>query len=167
MTSEKEKSARRPMSYADASDMVLWEGRQASPSNPSETFTRKAKTIRLATIVIRCTEEEKEKLQARSDDRGLSLSDLMRESLEMSLERKPRPSPQRDEVLLRAVTRAEVLLEGIARLLADRTNDGGISNRVAFNISQQLMTVDRVLSILRPVDPPVRMHTARRKAESC
>jgi hypothetical protein len=61
-----EQTARRPMSYAGASDTGPCEGRQASPSNPTGAGKARAKEPLTEAFVFRCTATEKAELRAKA-----------------------------------------------------------------------------------------------------
>ena len=65
--------ARRPLSYAGASDRGPCEGWQASPSNPTGAGKARAKEPLTETFVFRCTAAEKAELRAKAYYAALSL----------------------------------------------------------------------------------------------
>ena len=112
-----EETARRPMSYAGASDTGPCEGRQASPSNPTGAGKTRAKEPLTETFVFRCTATEKAELRAKAEAAGLPAATLLREALGLTEARRRKPVPRVDPALVLAVGRIGGNLNQIARWL--------------------------------------------------
>jgi hypothetical protein len=83
-----EQTARRPMSYAGASDTGPCEGRHASPSNPTGAGKVRTKEPLTETFVFRCSAAEKAQLRAKADAAGLPAATLLREELGLTEARR-------------------------------------------------------------------------------
>ncbi len=141
-----EKRARRPMSYADASDTGPCEGRQASPSNPTGTGKSRAKEPRTETFVFRCTAQEKAALRAKAEAAGLPAAELLREALWGAQVRRRKPAPRVDPALVLAVSRYGGNLNQIARWLNTATRAGRASEIDALRVVAALVGIERRLA---------------------
>lgn len=143
-----EQRARRPLSYADASDRGPCEGRQASPSNPTGAGDAPAKERRSETFVFRCTPAEKAALRAKAEAAGLSAADLLLEALRFTEARRRKPIPRAAPELVRAVGRIGGNLNQIARWL-NRAARAGESRQIdALQVARQLVAIERQLARL-------------------
>ncbi|MBO0145420.1 MobC family plasmid mobilization relaxosome protein [Agrobacterium sp. Ap1] len=146
MTAGDWKGARRPLSYGEPSDREPCEGRQASPSNPTEGTRRSPKGDLNAVVVFRCTASEKQALTARAARTGLPFATLMREALGLTEVRRRRPVPKVDPELVRAVARIGGNLNQIARWLNTAQSQGHVSPIDAIEVAAQLVAIERALS---------------------
>lgn len=137
--------ARRPMSYADASDMGPCEGWQASPSNPTGAAQGRAKEPRTETFVFRCTTQEKAALRAKAEAAGLPAAELLREALWATQSRRRKPAPRIDPSLVLAVARYGGNLNQIARWLNTATRAGRSSEVEALRVAAALVSIERRL----------------------
>lgn len=137
--------ARRPMSYAGASDTGPCEGWQASPSNPTGTARGRAKEPRTETFVFRCTAQEKAALRAKAEAAGLSAAELLREALWATQSRRRKPAPRVDPSLVLAVARYGGNLNQIARWLNTATRAGRSSEVEALRVAAALVSIERRL----------------------
>lgn len=143
-----EQRARRPLSYAGASDRGPCEGRQASPSNPTGAGDTHAKEARSETFVFRCTPTEKAALRAKAEAAGLSAAELMREALGLTEARRRKPIPRAAPELVRAVGRIGGNLNQIARWLNRATRAGESRQIDALQVARQLVVIERQLARL-------------------
>ncbi|RWR47220.1 MobC family plasmid mobilization relaxosome protein [Sinirhodobacter ferrireducens] len=143
-----EQRARRPLSYADASDRGPCEGRQASPSNPTGVGDAPAKERLSEIFVFRCTPTEKAVLRAKAEAAGLSAADLLREALGLTEVRRRKPIPRAAPELVRAAGRIGGNLNQIARWL-NRAARAGESRQIdALQVARQLVAIERQLARL-------------------
>lgn len=140
------KGARRPLSYGAPSDREPFEGRQASPSNPTEGIPRSPKGEFNAIVVFRCTASEKQALTARAARAGLPFATLMREALGLIEARRRRPVPKVDPELVRAVARIGGNLNQIARWLNTAQTQGQVSAIDTITVVARLVAIERALS---------------------
>ena len=141
-----EQRARRPVSYAGASDTGPCEGRQASPSNPTGTGFSRAKEPRTETFVFRCTAQEKATLRAKADAAGLSAAGLLREALWGAKARRRKPTPRVDPALVLAVSRYGGNLNQIARRLNTASRAGWANEVEALRVAAALVGIERRLA---------------------
>ncbi len=150
-----EQRARRPVSY----DTEPCEGRQASPSNPSNGRSARAssgddahhggKAPGLdACVVFRCTAHEKALLLAKADSAGMRISTLMREALGLVDARRRRPMPTADPAMLREAGRIGGNLNQIARWLNTATALGLTHEIDALVVAAELVSIERALSAI-------------------
>ncbi|MGQ3674233.1 plasmid mobilization protein [Xanthobacter sp. TB0139] len=143
-----EERARRPLSYAGASDREPCEGRQASPSNPTATGKARAKEVRAETFVFRCTRVEKDRLRDQAALAGLSSATLLREALGLIDARRRKPVPKADPALIRELGRIGGNLNQIARVLNRNALAGGVEGFDAVRVAQALVGIERQLGRL-------------------
>ena len=140
-----EETARRPMSYAGASDTGPCEGRQASPSNPTGTGKTSAKEPLTETFVFRCTAAEKALLRAKAEAAGLPAATLLREALGLTEARRRKPVPRVDPALVLAVGRIGGNLNQIARWL-NRAMLVGRTDLDSLTVARRLLVIERQLA---------------------
>ena len=138
-------TARRPMSYAGASDTEPCEGRQASPSNPNRARKARAKEPLTETFVFRCTAAEKAELRTKAEAAGLPAATLLREALGLTEARRRKPMPRVDPTLVLAVGRIGGNLNQIARWL-NRAMLVGRTDLDALTVARRLLTIERQLA---------------------
>ena len=137
------------------------EGRQASPSNPTNgrparasseaDAKRRAKPEGYgACVVFRCSEREKAFLLAKAERASMRISDLMREALGLVDARRRRPLPKADPALIREVGRIGGNLNQIARWLNSATAAGLAREIDALAVAAELVAIERAL---RPFSP--------------
>lgn len=147
--------ARRPTSY----DVEPCEGKQASPSNPTNGHPARAssrddtnhngKTTSLgACVVFRCSESEKALLLSKAERAGVRLSTLMREALGIVSVRRRRVIPKADPALLREVGRIGGNLNQIARWLNTATAMNATREIDALTIATRLVAIERAVRLL-------------------
>lgn len=143
--------ARRPASY----DTEPCEGRQASPSNPSQPLgdappngTNVGLPPLGASVVFRCTPAEKAHLVTRAHDAGVSLSTLMREALGLVDTRRRRPMPKADPALLRELGRIGGNINQIARWLNIANATGSHTDIDALVVATKLVAIERTMTTL-------------------
>ncbi len=143
--------ARRPASY----DTEPCEGRQASPSNPSQSSgdaPPNGSNVGLPTlgssVVFRCTPTEKAHLVTRAHDAGVSISTLMREALGLVDTRRRRPMPKADPALLRELGRIGGNLNQIARWLNIANATGSHTDIDALVVATKLVAIERAMTTL-------------------
>lgn len=142
-----EETARRPMSYAGASDTGPCEGRQASPSNPTGAGKARAKEPLTETFVFRCTAAEKAELRAKAETAGLPAATLLREALGLTEARRRKPVPRVDPALVLAVGRIGGNLNQIARWL-NRAMLVGRTDLDSLTVARRLLVIERQLAQL-------------------
>lgn len=142
-----EETARRPMSYAGASDTGPCEGRQASPSNPTGAGKPRAKVPLTETFVFRCTAAEKAELRAKAEAAGLPAATLLREALGLTEARRRKPVPRVDPALVLAVGRIGGNLNQIARWL-NRAMLVGRTDLDSLTVARRLLVIERQLAQL-------------------
>ncbi len=155
--------ARRPVSY----DTEPCEGRQASPSNPTNgrparassevDAKRRAKPEGYgACVVFRCSDREKALLLAKAERASMRISDLMREALGLVDARRRRPLPKADPALIREVGRIGGNLNQIARWLNSATAAGLTREIDALAVAAELVAIERALGAIlaRPTPEP-------------
>ena len=143
-----EQGARRPVSYAGASDTGPCEGWQASPSNPTSAGAAREKPTLTDTFVFRCTAAEKAELRQKAEAAGVPVATLLREALGRADARRRKPAPRVDPVLVLAVGRIGGNLNQIARWL-NRAHAAGLTPTVdAVEVARCLMSVERQLAQL-------------------
>lgn len=140
MTGLQRQRARRPVSY----DTGPCEGRQASPSNPTEP----ARPGLSETVVLRCTTEEKRRLKLCAEGAGLSMSELLRGSLGLIKLSRRRPAPKADPALIAALSRLGANLNQIARAMNAARAAGAMRQLDAVGITTSLVSLDRQLGAL-------------------
>lgn len=140
--------ARRPLSYAGASDRGPCEGWQASPSNPTSAASARAKEPLSETFVFRCTPTEKAALRAKAEAAGSSAAELLREALGLTEVRRRKPVPRVAPELVRAVGRIGGNLNQIARWLNRAAQIGESGQIDAFQVARQLVAIERQLTQL-------------------
>ena len=138
-------TARRPMSYAGASDTGPCEGRQASPSNPTSAEKFRAKEPLTETFVFRCTVAEKAELRAKAEAAGLPAATLLREALGLTKARRRKAMPRVDPALVLAVGRIGGNLNQIARWL-NRAMLMGRTDLDGLTVARRLLTIERQLA---------------------
>lgn len=143
-----EERARRPLSYAGASDREPCEGRQASPSNPTATGKARAKEARAETFVFRCTRAEKDQLRDQAALAGVSSAKLLREALGLTDARRRKPVPKADPALIRELGRIGGNLNQIARVLNRNALAGGVEGFDAVRVAHALVGIERQLGRL-------------------
>lgn len=148
MTSSSEKIARRPLSYAGATDRKPCEGRQASPSNPSKRQRPSSKGELDAVVVFRCTAAEKQVLIEKAERAGMPFAQLMREALGLADSRRRKPVPRVDPELIRSVSRIGSNVNQVARWLNTATAAGHVKDIDAVLVATRLVAVDRSLKAL-------------------
>lgn len=137
------------MSYADAADTGPCEGRRASPSNPTDTHRGRARELRSATIVFRCTEAEKAELRSKADAAGLSAAELLREALGLAQARRRKPVPHVDPRLVLALGRIGGNLNQIARRANASARRQTLGPQEALALASALVSLDRQLAAIR------------------
>ena len=142
-----EETARRPMSYAGASDTGPCEGRQASPSNPTGAGKARVKEPLTETFVFRCTAAEKALLRAKAEAAGLPAATLLREALGLTEARRRKPVPRVDPALVLAVGRIGGNLNQIARWL-NRAMLVGRTDLDSLTVARRLLVIERQLAQL-------------------
>ena len=138
-----EKTARKPV-Y----DTEPCEGRQTSPSNPTDSACVNHLT---KVITIRCTAAEKEKLVASAKAQRKSTSELLRDALGLieSPRRTRRPPPKVDQQLLVAIHAIGNNCNQIARGINAARRHGDMRQLDAIDILTTLVSIDRQLSSIR------------------
>lgn len=143
-----EQGARRPVSYAGASDTGPCEGWQASPSNPTGAGTAREKPALTDTFVFRCTAAEKAELRQKAEAAGVPVATLLREALGRTDARRRKPAPRADPALVLAVGRIGGNLNQIARWL-NRAHAAGLTPTIdAVEVARRLLSVERQLAQL-------------------
>lgn len=143
-----EQGARRPVSYAGASDTGPCEGWQASPSNPTGAGARCEKPALTDTFVFRCTAAEKVELRQKAEAAGVPVATLLRETLGRTATRRRKPAPRVDPALVLAVGRIGGNLNQIARWL-NRAHAAGLTPTIdAVEVARRLLSVERQLAQL-------------------
>jgi hypothetical protein len=141
-----EQGARRPVSYAGASDTGPCEGWQASPSNPTGAGAAREKPALTDTFVFRCTAAEKAELRQKAEAAGVPVATLLREALGRTDARRRKPAPRVDPALVLAVGRIGGNLNQIARWL-NRAHAAGLTPTVdAVEVARRLLSVERRLA---------------------
>jgi len=140
-----EQRARRPMSYAGASDTGPCEGGQASPSNPTGRGTPHAKAPLTETFVFRCSAAEKAELRAKAEAAGVHAATLLRETLGLTEARRRKPAPRVDPALVLAIGRIGGNLNQIARF-ANRALLAGRVDLDTLAMARQLVVIERQLA---------------------
>lgn len=143
-----EQGARRPVSYAGASDTGPCEGWQASPSNPTGAGAAREKPALTDTFVFRCTAAEKAELRQKAEAAGVPVATLLREALVRTDARRRKPAPRVDPALVLAVGRIGGNLNQIARWL-NRAHAAGLTPTIdAIEVARRLLSVERQLAQL-------------------
>lgn len=143
-----EQGARRPVSYAGASDTGPCEGWQASPSNPTGAGAARERPALTDTFVFRCTAAEKAELRQKAEAAGVPVATLLREGLGRTDARRRKPAPRVDPALVLAVGRIGGNLNQIARWL-NRANATGLTPTIdAVEVARRLLSVERQLAQL-------------------
>lgn len=143
-----EQGARRPVSYAGASDTGPCEGWQASPSNPTGAGAAREKPALTDTFVCRCTPAEKAELRQKAEAAGVPVATLLREALGRTDARRRKPAPRVDPALVLAVGRIGGNLNQIARWL-NRAHAAGLTPTIdAVEVARRLLSVERQLAEL-------------------
>ena len=143
-----EEGARRPVSYAGASDTGPCEGWQASPSNPTGAGAAREKPALTDTFVFRCTAAEKAELRQKAEAAGVPVATLLREALGRTDARRRKPAPRVDPALVLAVGRIGGNLNQIARWL-NRAHAAGLTPTIdAVEVARRLLSVERQLAQL-------------------
>lgn len=143
-----EQGARRPVSYAGASDTGPCEGWQASPSNPTGAGAAREKPALTDTFVFRCTAAEKAELRQKAEAAGVPVATLLREALGRTDARRRKPAPRVDPALVLAVGRIGGNLNQIARWL-NRAHAAGLTSTIeAVEVARRLLSVERQLAQL-------------------
>lgn len=143
-----EQGARRPVSYAGASDTGPCEGWQASPSNPTGAGAPREKLALTDTFVFRCTAAEKAELRQKAEAAGVPVATLLREALGRTDARRRKPAPRVDPALVLAVGRIGGNLNQIARWL-NRAHAAGLTPTIdAVEVARRLLSVERQLAQL-------------------
>ena len=143
-----EQGARRPVSYAGASDTGPCEGWQASPSNPTGAGAAREKPALTDTFVFRCTAAEKAALRQKVEAAGVPVATLLREALGRTDARRRKPAPRVDPALVLAVARIGGNLNQIARWL-NRAHAAGLTPTIdAVEVVRRLLSVERQLAQL-------------------
>jgi Bacterial mobilisation protein (MobC) len=141
-----EQGARRPVSYAGASDTGPCEGWQASPSNPTGAGVAREKPALTDTFVFRCTAAEKAELRQKAEAAGVPVATLLREALGRTDARRRKPAPRVDPALVLAVGRIGGNLNQIARWL-NRAHAAGLTPTIdAIEVARRLLSVERQLA---------------------
>lgn len=141
-----EQGARRPVSYAGASDTGPCEGWQASPSNPTGAGAAREKPALTDTFVFRCTAAEKAELRQKAEAAGVPVATLLREALGRTDARRRKPAPRVDPALVLAVGRIGGNLNQIARWL-NRAHAAGLTPTIdAVEVARRLLSVERQLA---------------------
>jgi hypothetical protein len=133
------------MSYAGAADTGPYEGRLASPSNPTGAGKSRTKEPLAETFVFRCTAAEKADLRAKAEAAGLPAATLLREALGLTEARRRKPIPRVDPALVLAVGRIGGNLNQIARWL-NRAMLAGRIDLNALTVARRLLTIERQLA---------------------
>lgn len=143
-----EQGARRPVSYAGASDTGPCEGWQASPSNPTGAGAAREKPALTDTFVFRCTAAEKAELRQKAEAAGVPVATLLREALGRAEARRRKPAPRVDPALVLAVGRIGGNLNQIARWL-NRAHATGLTPTIdAVEVARRLLSIERQLARL-------------------
>ena len=143
-----EQGARRPVSYAGASNTGPCEGWQASPSNPTGAGAAREKPALTDTFVFRCTAAEKAELRQKAEAAGVPVATLLREALGRTDARRRKPAPRVDPALVLAVGRIGGNLNQIARWL-NRAHAAGLTPTIdAVEVARRLLSVERQLAQL-------------------
>ena len=141
-----EQGARRPVSYAGASDTGPCEGWQASPSNPTGAGAAREKPALTDTFVFRCTAAEKAELRQKAEAAGVPVATLLREALGRTDARRRKHAPRVDPALVLAVGRIGGNLNQIARWL-NRAHAAGLTPTIdAVEVARRLVSVERQLA---------------------
>ena len=141
-----EQGARRPVSYAGASETGPCEGGQASPSNPTGAGAAREKPALTDTFVFRCTATEKAELRQKAEAAGVPVASLLREALGRTDARRRKPTPRVDPALVLAVGRIGGNLNQIARWL-NRAHAAGLTPTIdAVEVARRLLSVERQLA---------------------
>ena len=139
------KRARRPLSYANATDTETCEGWRASPSNPTKKQHKSRKSELNAVVVFRCTAAEKQALISKAERAGLPFAHLMREALGLADHRRRKPVPRVDPELIRSIGRIGSNVNQIARWLNAANAMGKPRNIDALVLASQLIAIERSL----------------------
>lgn len=143
-----EQGARRPVSYAGASDTEPCEGWQASPSNPTGAGAAREKPALTETFVFRCTAVEKAELRQKAEAAGVPVATHLREALGRTDARRRKPAPRVDPALVLAVGRIGGNLNQIARWL-NRAHAAGLTPTIdAVEVARRLLSVERQVAQL-------------------
>lgn len=140
--------ARRPMSYADASDTGPCEGWQASPSNPTGPGQARAKEPLSETFVFRCTAQEKATLRGKAKSASLPASELLREALWGTRSRRRKPVVPVDPLLIRGIGKIGGNMNQIAARLNSSERRGFIPRISAMKLYACLVSIERLLAAL-------------------
>lgn len=141
-----ELGARRPVSYAGASDPEPCEGRQTSPSNPTGAGAARERTVLTETFVFRCTAAEKADLRAKAEAAGVTATVLLREALGHVEARRRKPIPRVDPTLVLALGRTGSNLNQIARWLNRAAASGHVAQIDALEVARRLLSIERQLA---------------------
>ena len=144
--SVEERSARRPMSYAGATDTEPCEGWQASPSNPNHGCKHPKKEPMIDTFVFRCTCAEKAQLRDKAKLAGVPVAQLLREAMGHANPRRRKEPPHIDPALVLAVGRVGGNLNQIARWLNRAAKAGHVAEIDALKVAAQLIVIERQLA---------------------
>ena len=124
------------------------EGRQTSPSNPTDSACVNHLT---KVITIRCTAAEKEKLVASAKAQRKSTSEVLRHVLGLidSPKRTRRPPPKVDQKLLVAINAIGTNCNQIAHGINAARRHGDMRQLDAIDILTTLVSLDRQLASIR------------------
>lgn len=136
------------MSYAGASYTGPCEGRQAAPSNPTDAPRKGALGLLTSTVVLRCADAEKLDLQASAKFDGVTVSELLRETLGQIKSHRRKPVPPVNPALVRAVSRYGGNLNQIARRMNSAAMRDQVRSLDALSILTELVVIERQLSDL-------------------
>ncbi len=146
MTRDLDKRARRPLSYAEATDRGTCEGRQASPSNPNLDANRVSQAELTEKIIFRCTALDKAHLDALAQSSGCSKSVLLRDALGLVKAKRLRPIPKADPALTRQIAGIGNNLNQIAHRLNRDAAMGVMLPMDALALAAELVTIERQLA---------------------
>lgn len=122
------------------------EGGQASPSNPTEVHNSCAPRVRPKSIYVECSDELKALVRERADAKLQSVSAFVRDLVVGAERRRPRPFPEVEPELLRAVARYGGNLNQISRCLNTAARAGRANEIDAVQVTAALIGIERRLA---------------------
>ena len=139
-----QQSARLPLTHGKPQIKGPSDGKQASPSNPSN-----ASEYRLTeTFTLRCTAKEREIIKARAKADQTTASELLRAALGLIKPSRRRAIPKADPRLVVALNAIGSNLNQIARAMNAARLAGDMRQLEALHLVSALVSIDRELNAL-------------------
>ncbi len=133
--------ARRPVSDTEPCEGIGY----TSPSNPNQAVKPLSSNELTERLIFRCSIDDKTRIDALAQSSAQTLSEILREALDLAKARRLRPISKADPALLRKVAGIGNNLNQIARHLNREVAGGNIRAIDGVALSAQFIVIERLL----------------------